>query len=193
MIYKFSILNGAKCTYSGIFQNYLVFIPAKRYIDSNGMSKENIEKLTKSDGNFEATVINHHLLPDTSFNRPCLRNNIHINKKVAIIDVSYTVNRWLKNLNTDFTLKYCLFWSLELIKNDDPEKYKYSGYDIWFDSRSEFSSTNKSMGKNVIFLALKLDHLCILIIWGTIYLNSCQNTNTRIRWYDINSRSFISY
>ena len=103
-----------------------------------------------------------------SFNRPCLRNNIRINKKVAITDVSYTVNPWLKNLNTDFTLKYCLFWSLELIKNADPDKYKYSGYDIWFDSRSEFSSTNKSMGKNVIFLALKLDHLCILIIWDDI-------------------------
>ena len=44
-----------------------------------------------------------------SFNRPCLRNNIRINKKVAITDVSYTVNPWLKNLNTDFTLKYCLF------------------------------------------------------------------------------------
>ena len=29
---KFSILNGAKYFSSGIFQNYLVFIPAKKYI-----------------------------------------------------------------------------------------------------------------------------------------------------------------
>ena len=72
------------------------------------MSKENIEKLTKSDGNFEATVINHHLLPDTSFNRPCLRNNIHISKKVAIIDVSYTVNRWLKKFKYRFYIKVLL-------------------------------------------------------------------------------------
>ena len=32
LIDKFSILNGAKYFSSGIFQNYLVFIPAKKYI-----------------------------------------------------------------------------------------------------------------------------------------------------------------
>ena len=32
LINKFSILNGAKYFSSGIFQNYLVFIPAKKYI-----------------------------------------------------------------------------------------------------------------------------------------------------------------
>ena len=32
LINKFSILNGAKYLPSGIFQNYLVFIPAKEYI-----------------------------------------------------------------------------------------------------------------------------------------------------------------
>ena len=31
MIDKFSILNGAKCFSSGIFQNYLVFTPAIKY------------------------------------------------------------------------------------------------------------------------------------------------------------------
>ena len=50
--------------FSGIFQNYLVFIPSKKCIkyfsgairiDSwkpNGMSEENIENITKSDSNF---------------------------------------------------------------------------------------------------------------------------------------------
>ena len=32
LINKFSVLNGAKYFSSGIFQNYLGFIPAKRYI-----------------------------------------------------------------------------------------------------------------------------------------------------------------
>ena len=32
LIDKFSILNGAKYFSLGIFQNYLVFIPAKKYI-----------------------------------------------------------------------------------------------------------------------------------------------------------------
>ena len=36
--------------------------------------------------------------------------------------------------------------------NTDPSKYKYSGYGIRFDSRSEFSFTDGSMGKNVRIL-----------------------------------------
>ena len=52
---KFSILNGAKYFSSGIFQNYLAFIPAKEYIkyfsgttridswEPNGMSEKNVE------------------------------------------------------------------------------------------------------------------------------------------------------
>ena len=80
MINKFSILNGAKYFSSGIFQNYLVFMPAKKYIKYfsgttrinswkyNGMSEENIENITKSDSNFAPTFVDHHVLPDINFN-----------------------------------------------------------------------------------------------------------------------------
>ena len=63
-----------------IFQNYLVFIPAKKYIKyfsgttqiesrkSNGMSKESTENITKSYSNFARTFVDHHLLSDTNFN-----------------------------------------------------------------------------------------------------------------------------
>ena len=59
MINKFSILNGAKYFSSGILQNQLVFMPAKRYLKyfsdttridswiSNKMSEEIIEHITK--------------------------------------------------------------------------------------------------------------------------------------------------
>ena len=40
--------------------------------------------------------------------------------------ISYTLTPWLRSLNTDFTLKNCLFGSANLTKNADPEKYKYS-------------------------------------------------------------------
>ena len=74
MINKFSILNGAKCFSSGIFQNYLAYIPAKKYIkyfsgttrinlwNFNGMSEENIQNVTKSDSNFAPTFADHHIL-----------------------------------------------------------------------------------------------------------------------------------
>ena len=84
MINKFSILNGAKYFSSGIFQNYLAFIPDKRDIKyfngttrtdlwkSNGMSEENIENITKSDSNFAQIFLDHHVLPDVNFNANCL-------------------------------------------------------------------------------------------------------------------------
>ena len=64
LISKLSILNGAKFLSSGIFQNYLVFIPARKYIKyfsgtiridfwkSNQISKEKLDNITKSDSNF---------------------------------------------------------------------------------------------------------------------------------------------
>ena len=127
---KFSVLNGAKYFSSGIFEIYLVFMSAKKYIkyfnsttrigswESNGISEENIENITKSDGNFAQTFVDHLVLTDISFNENCLINNIYIPKKVINIYTSYTVTPWLRNLNTDFTLKNLLFGT----KNTDPDK-----------------------------------------------------------------------
>ena len=139
MINKFSILNGAKYFPSGIFQNYLVFIAAIKHIKyfhgttqiyswkSNGMSEESIENITKSDSNFAPTFVDHHLLSDRNFNGHCLiNNNISIPEKVINLYISYTISPWLKYLNTDFTLNNCLFGSVKLNKNADPDKYKYS-------------------------------------------------------------------
>ena len=61
---------------------------------------------------------------------------------------------WLRNLNTDFTLKSCLFESVELTKIFDPDKYKHSRYIIVFDSRSEFILTDGSKEKMSKFLRL---------------------------------------
>ena len=63
-----------------MFQNYLIFIPVKKYINyfcgivrvntskSNVISEENIENTNKSDSNFAPNFVDHHLLPDISFN-----------------------------------------------------------------------------------------------------------------------------
>ena len=118
MINKFSILNGAKYFSSGIFQNYLVFVPVKKYIKyfssitwielwkSNGVPEENIENITKSDNNFAQIFADHHILPDITFNGHSLINNIYIPKKVTN-------------------------------KNADPGKCKYSSSNIGSNSRLE--------------------------------------------------------
>ena len=84
LIDKFSILNGSKYFSSGIFQNYLVFIPTIKYIryfhaitriyswKSNEMPEESIENITESDSDFAPTFVDHHVLPDITFNGYCL-------------------------------------------------------------------------------------------------------------------------
>ena len=102
LIIKFSILNETKKFSSEIFQNYLGFIPAYKYIKyfsgatqidswkSNGKSVENTEKITKSDSNFALTFVDHHSLPEINFNGHCLKNNIYIPKKVIYINIYFS-------------------------------------------------------------------------------------------------------
>ena len=116
MINKFSILNGTKYFSLGIFQNYLVFIPAKNYIKyfsdttrieswkSSEISEKSIENITESDNNFAPTFVDHHLLPDVSFNGHCLIKKIFISKKVTDLYISYKLGQKIRNLNANVTL-----------------------------------------------------------------------------------------
>ena len=54
------------------------------------------------------------------------------------LHISYALGPQLKRLNLHFTLGNCLFGSVKLTKNADPDKYKYTGHCIGFRSRSEF-------------------------------------------------------
>ena len=90
LINKFSILNRAKYFSFRIFQNYLIFVPAEKYIKyftgttqveswkSNGMSEESIVNITKSDSSFTPIFVDHHLLLDINFNGHCLVKNISV-------------------------------------------------------------------------------------------------------------------
>ena len=115
------------------------------------MSEESIKNVTKSDSNFEPTLIDHHLLPYMNFNGHCLiKNNISIPEKVINLYISYTLGLQLKILNPDVALGNCLFGSIKLTKYVDPDKYMYTGCGIGFDSFSEFLFTDGSYGKNII-------------------------------------------
>ena len=87
-----------KYFFSEIYQNYLVFIPAIKYIQyfsdtyqinswkSKGMSEKKIKNKTKSDSNFAQSFVDYHVLWDISFNERCLiNNNISIPKDVINI------------------------------------------------------------------------------------------------------------
>ena len=121
------------------------------------MSEESIKNISKSDSKFTPTFVDHHILPDMNFNGHCLiKNNISIPKKVInLCYISYMLGPQLGNLNTDFTLSNCLFGSVKLSKNVDLDKYKYIGYGIGFDSRSECSLIEGTMEKMLLFLEMK--------------------------------------
>ena len=102
-----------------MFQNYLVFIPTKKYIKyfsgttrieswkSNGMSEENTENITTSSSNLTIASVDHHVLPDINFNGHCLiKNNISTPNKAINLYIFYTLGPQLRNLNTGFTISY---------------------------------------------------------------------------------------
>ena len=65
---------------------------------------------------FRKTFVDHHILSDINFHGHCLINdNISLPEKVII-------SLCLKKLNRDFPLNICLFGSVKLIKNADPDK-----------------------------------------------------------------------
>ena len=69
------------------------------------MSEKNIENITKSGSKSAPTFVDHHFLPDISFNGNFLiKNNISIPEKVINLHISYTQNPQLKNLYTGYTL-----------------------------------------------------------------------------------------
>ena len=71
------------------------------------MSEENMENVTKSDNNFAPTFVDHHLFPHINFNGHCLiKNNISIPKKVINLYISYTLGPQLRNLNTEFYIRW---------------------------------------------------------------------------------------
>ena len=87
------------------------------------MSEESVENITKSDNNFAPTFVDYHLLPGMNFNGYCLiKNNISIPKKIINLYNSYILGPQLRTLNTDFALGNCLFGSVRLTKNADPDK-----------------------------------------------------------------------
>ena len=64
---------------------------------------QSIENITKSANNFASTFVNHHLLPDMSFNGHCLiKSNISIPRKVIHLYISYTLGPQLRNLSIPY-------------------------------------------------------------------------------------------
>ena len=96
--------------------------------------------------------------------------------------IVYELDTWLRDLNSDFTLKDCLFGGVKLAKHAHPDKIIYSGCGIGFISHSEFSLPDRSVGKNIITFGVDMSSSVHIDNKGkNRYLNSWYRSNTRIR------------
>ena len=48
--------------------------------------------------------------------------------------IVYDLDAWPRGPTSNFKFKNCLFGASNIVKNDDKEKYVYSGYGVTFDS-----------------------------------------------------------
>ena len=122
------------------------------------------------------TASNYKITPELSyygtkikveFNGSCLKQDKVTYNHGKIVNI-YIVYEISKNYNSSSypTLENCLFGAVSFTKNADIDQYKYSGYAIGFDRKSEFSFGN-GYGKNVIIFGAYMNcstHADILIL-----------------------------
>ena len=152
-------------------QNYLVFQPIYRYFrriiatgsgnyiyfwKSIGLSDERLNSNTAS---------NYKITPELSYYGTKIRvefNGSYLNQdkvtcsheKIVNIYIAYEISKNY-SMNTYPTQENCLFGAVNLTKNANIDKYKYSGYGIGFDRGGEFSFGN-GFGRNCIIFGAYL-------------------------------------
>ena len=116
------------------------------------MSQESIKNPHTSDTTFAPKLNDKYKFGEEEFKGICLKQDSisFLSKKVVNLYISYQLDTWWKDLNTDFAVDSCLFEAVNVTKNADPDKCKYNGCGIGFNLCSQFLWTDGSMGKNVI-------------------------------------------
>ena len=93
---------------------------------------------------FEGSCIKQE---DTAYSTPSHLVNLFI---------VHELDSFPSDLKTDFTLGDCLFGSVELATNADPDKYSYSGYGIGFQTRRYHSLPDGNIGKNFTIFGVNM-------------------------------------
>ena len=144
-------------------QNYLVFQPLNKYFkiitnrkyisswQSKGLSDETIKPPSTSDNSLTPLIDYLGSKIRIKFTRSYLKqpNISYAHGAIVIIYIVYELDASSSH-NNNTTLKKCLFGGVTLTKNDDIDKYAYSGYGIGFDRRSSFSFPGGGFGQNVL-------------------------------------------
>ena len=87
------------------------------------MSEESMKNTTTSDNTFDLTLIDTCPLPVAKFIENCLiTNNIYNFRTLINLYISYALDSWSRDLNTDFTLNNFLFGSVKSTKNAESDQ-----------------------------------------------------------------------
>ena len=190
-------------------QNYLVFLPMKKYFKLNsvvgvidrvlswqykGLSNKSIKPPTTSDNSLTPELNYYGTKIKIKFIESCLKQSDHIftDKKVVNIYIVYELAA-SSSQDSDPTLKNCLFGAVTLTKNADIEKYKYSGYGVGFDRRSSFSFTGGGFGQNVLIFGADMstsihidNNKKDILVLGRGPTQGLESTLTADKMYSIN-------
>ena len=149
-------------------ENYLVLKPMNKYFKKTGNTKSISSWKSKglSDKVIKPPIINNNSFAPTlrydaermylKFNGSCLikQDKLTFNKRTVNIYIVYDIDL---NLNSfDPTLENCSFGAINLTRNSDVDKNKYSVYGIGFDARGTFSHPTGSFTQNVIIFGADL-------------------------------------
>ena len=147
-------------------ENYLVFKPMNKYFkkisntksisswESKGLSDDVIKSPTTNNNSLAPTLENIDKNMFVKFNGSCLikQNKFTFNKKILNIYIVYDLDSNLNNF--DPILENCLFGAINITRNSDIDKYKYSGYGLGFDSKRVFSHPTGSFDNNAVIFGV---------------------------------------
>ena len=153
-------------------QNNLVFQPMCRYFkriaavrnckyvfywQSKGLSDERINSITASNYSVTPFLDYYGTKTRVEFSGNCLKQGKITYTHGKVVNI-YTVYEISKSINiSDYpTLENCLFGAVTLTKNDDINRYGYSGHGIGFDRHGSFSFPGAGLGRNVIIFGVDM-------------------------------------
>ena len=126
------------------------------------MSDESIKPPTTSDNSLTSILDYYGAKTKVYFDRACLKQDkVTFNHgKIVNIYIVYEIIRIANinsNRNSNLTVQNALFGAVNLTKNANVNKYKYSGYGIAFDRTSSFSFSGGGNGQNVIIFGVDMN------------------------------------
>ena len=154
-------------------QNYLTFQPLIRYFEfitytsyyisswkSKGLSTESIKPRTTSDNSLAPALDYYGTKTRVNFTGTCLKQGkVTFNHKKVVNKIAAIVNNFP-------TLQNALFGAVTLTKNEDIDKYGYSGHGIGFSRR--YSNSNDILNM----------FSCLVYTWFQyLYINSKDRLN----------------